>query len=243
MEMLYRYGYFYFSVNRKCVLPYLMYFPLFCPPCPCPIKITFGQMESSLQLLRLNDTRQCRPFWHVVSLLLFHSIWKLRLPAFSGPWALVTHDDALQCLFPRWEADTLMSVCPDGVADTLIKVGWRERLRESVRRAGEEMQEGREREGRRDGGMDFMKAFLGLLPLVVFLGPDYTLLSLLSTSKGSEGTGLLSLPRSGPLSLGQHPTHLPSSPVWQRASFQPHLKWTRTQQRHALIVRYTQEIL
>lgn len=108
-------------------------------------------MESSL-LLRLNDTRQCRPFWHVVSLLLFHSIWKLRLRAFSGPWALVTHEDALQCLFPRWEADTLMSVCPDGVADTLIKVGWRERLRESVReKEGGGRDAGREWQGGKKG--------------------------------------------------------------------------------------------
>lgn len=46
-------------------------------------------------------------------------------------------------------------------------------------------------------------------------------ISLFSTVKGREGAGLQSSPRSGPLSLGQHPTNLPSPTVWQRAGFQP----------------------
>lgn len=47
------------------------------------------------------------------------------------------------------------------------------------------------------------------------------IISLLFTVNGREGAGLLSSPRLGPLSLGQHPTNLPSPTVWQRASFQP----------------------
>lgn len=188
----------------KCFLHYLMYFPIILSSSVSLfIKITFGLMESSLQLLRLTDTRQCQPFWHVVSLLLFRyiaTIWKLRLPAFSGPWALMTHEDAPQCLFPWWEADTLISVCPDGVADTVIKVGWRERLRESMR----------EKEGK---GRDARKKRWSSSSLII---------SLLFTVKGREGAGLLSSPRLGPLSLGQHPTNLPSPTVWQRAS----LSWS-----------------
>lgn len=161
-------------------------------------------MESSFPLLRLTDIRQCQPFWQVISPLLYPyaaTIWKLWLPAFSCPWALMSwHEDAPQCLYPWWEAETLLSIV------------WME----SLMKRGQGERDGAEEERKaktkiwRKGCNQSVRAHGIPLALDVFI-------------KGQGGDkALMSLSRSGALSPGHHHANIrpPASPVWQRARSQ-----------------------
>lgn len=186
----------------------MFFFPLFCPACPCLSKSPSGEWKAVC----------CRCGWVTTDnadhsgLLFLHNrslrshYTRAAYPSIQWSMAVMTHEDALQCLFPRWDANVLISVCLDGVTDTVVK----QRLR--VRDGGQGKNKGGVGHGRLREWMQWNSVHNCLIS---FLPPDYLW-------RAETGIGLLSW--SGPLSLpGQRPPNLTfklTLAVWQRACFQ-----------------------
>lgn len=198
---------------------------LFRPACPCLSKSPSGKWNAVCGCCGWVTTGNANH-----SGLTIHytaTIWKLHIPEFSGPWAVMTHEDALQCLFPWWDANALISVCLDGVTDAVVK----QRLR--VREGGQGENAGGGCGGGGGGVHGRIREWMQWKSvhncLISFLPPDYLW-------RAETGTGLLSSPRSGPLSLGQHPPNLTfklTLAVWQRACFQTAVILTWSELRHS----------